>query len=98
MGVCLGIYFNVFTLSHAFGFNSLRSKWIAPIFLKIFQVVATHTSRSGNQGARRDRIPAESSNDLRGEGTAVVDEDVVVRAFRLQLLERQVDELVARIG
>jgi hypothetical protein len=32
MGVCLGIYFNVFTLSHAFGFDSLRSKWNAPIF------------------------------------------------------------------
>jgi hypothetical protein len=26
MGVCLGMYFNVFTLTHAFGFASLRSK------------------------------------------------------------------------
>jgi hypothetical protein len=32
MGVCLGIYFNVFTLTHAFGFNSLRFKWNATIF------------------------------------------------------------------
>jgi hypothetical protein len=31
MGVCLGIYYNVFTLTHAFGFDSLRSKWNAPI-------------------------------------------------------------------
>jgi hypothetical protein len=26
------IYFNVFTLTHAFSFDSLRSEWNAPIF------------------------------------------------------------------
>jgi hypothetical protein len=31
MGVCLGIYFNVFTLTHAFGFDSLRFEWNALI-------------------------------------------------------------------
>jgi hypothetical protein len=33
MGVCLGIYFNVLTLPHTFGFDSLRSKWNALILL-----------------------------------------------------------------
>jgi hypothetical protein len=32
MGVCLGVYFNVFIHTYAFGFDSLRSKWNAPIF------------------------------------------------------------------
>jgi hypothetical protein len=31
MGVCLGIYFEVFTLTHAFGFDFLRSESNAPI-------------------------------------------------------------------
>ncbi len=31
MGVCLGIHFNVFTLTHTFGFDSLLSEWNAPI-------------------------------------------------------------------
>jgi hypothetical protein len=31
MGVCFWVYFNVFTPTHAFGFDSLRSKWNAPI-------------------------------------------------------------------
>jgi hypothetical protein len=30
MGVCLGIYFNAFTLTHALGFDSLRYEWDAP--------------------------------------------------------------------
>jgi hypothetical protein len=38
MGVCLGIYLNVFTLTHAFGFDSLHSEWNAPIpFLFFFR-------------------------------------------------------------
>jgi hypothetical protein len=38
MGVCLGIYFIVFTLTHAFGFDSVRSKLNAPIFIYNFSL------------------------------------------------------------
>ncbi len=38
MGVCLGIYFNVFNLTHAFGFDSLRSEW------KVYFLESTQSS------------------------------------------------------
>jgi hypothetical protein len=34
MGDCRGVYFNVFTSTHNFGFDSLRSEWNAPFFSK----------------------------------------------------------------
>jgi hypothetical protein len=40
MGVFLGIYFNVFILVHAFGFDSQRSAWNAPIFLSLHHSIS----------------------------------------------------------
>ncbi len=45
MGVCLGIDFNVFTLAHAFGFDSLRSEWNAPIYLYLVMLKDAITGR-----------------------------------------------------
>jgi hypothetical protein len=52
MEVCLGIYVNVFTLTHAFGFDSLRSKWNAPIFLN-FIFLPTNLQRD-NVGKKKE--------------------------------------------
>jgi hypothetical protein len=50
MGVCLGINFNVFTLTHAFGFDSLRSEWNAPIFFLISSAkLGVSTTRRRNE-------------------------------------------------